>query len=96
MTSALRRLLAAYGDTPLYREAVERLLFHQLDEPGLEALATALADGELEIVASPATPFGAGALEPYRDLLKPPRPGSAILAAVARPPPGWRCRDAVA
>ena len=80
----LRRLLAAYGDTPLYREAVERLLFHQLDEPGLEALATALADGELEIVASPATPFGAGALEPYRDLLKPPRPGSAILAAVER------------
>ncbi|MDP6846206.1 MAG: DEAD/DEAH box helicase [Candidatus Poseidoniia archaeon] len=80
----LRRLLAAYSDTPLYREAVERLLFHQLDEPGLEALATALADGKLEIVASAATPFGAGALEPYRDLLKPPRPGSAILAAVER------------
>ena len=79
----LRRLLAAYGDTPLYSEAVERLLFHQLDEDGLEALVKSMETGELEIVPSAATPFGAGALEPYRDFLKP-RPGSAILAAVER------------
>ena len=79
----LRRLLAAYGDTPLYSEAVERLLFHQLDEGGLEALVKSMETGELEIAPSAATPFGAGALEPYRDFLKP-RPGSAILAAVER------------
>ena len=79
----LRRLLAAYGDTPLYTEAVERLLFHQLDEAGLEALVKSMEAGEFEIAMSAATPFGAGALEPYRDFLKP-RPGSAILAAVER------------
>ena len=32
----MRRLIEAYSDTPLYTEAIERFLFHQLDEEGME------------------------------------------------------------
>ena len=32
----MRKLVEAYSDTPLYTEAVERFLFHQLDETGME------------------------------------------------------------
>ena len=80
----LGRLVEAYRGTPLYTEAVERLLFHKLDEPGLEEFVTALQRGDIALRRSAPTPHGTAGLEPYRDYLKPPRPDAAVLEAVAR------------
>ena len=80
----MRRLIEAYSDTPLYTEAVERFLFHQLDEEGMEEFIEKINSGQVSVVLSPKTPHGYAGLDPYRDYLKPPKSDSSVVTAVRR------------
>ncbi len=80
----MRKLIEAYSDTPLYIEAVERFLFHQLDEEGMENFISKINEGEINVVLSPKTPHGHAGLDPYRDYLKPPKSDSSVITAVKR------------
>ncbi len=80
----MRKLIEAYSDTPLYTEAVERFLFHQLDEQGMEDFIANINEGKISVVLSPKTPHGFAGLDPYRDYLKPPKSDSSVITAVKR------------
>jgi len=80
----LKKLMEAYSDTPLYTEAVERFLFHQLDEKGMEEFIQQINSGDISIQLSPKTPHGHAGLDPYRDYLKPPKSDSSVVTAVKR------------
>jgi ATP-dependent Lhr-like helicase len=80
----MKRLIEAYYDTPLYTEAVERFLFHQLDENGMEKFITDINEGEITVILSPKTAHGHAGLDPYRDYLKPPKSDSSVVIAVKR------------
>ena len=54
----MRKLIEAYSDTPLYTEAVERFLFHQLDEDGMEEFISEINSGNISVVLSPKTAHG--------------------------------------
>ena len=80
----MRKLIEAYSDTPLYTEAVERFLFHQLDEDGMEEFISEINSGNISVVLSPKTAHGHAGLDPYRDYLKPPKSDSSVIIAVKR------------
>ena len=80
----MRKLIEAYSDTPLYTEAVERFLFHQLDEEGMEEFIENINTGKISVILSPKTPHGHAGLDPYRDYLKPPKSDSSVVIAVKR------------
>ena len=80
----MKKLMEAYSDTPLYTEAVERFLFHQLDENGMEDFIHQINSGDISIKLSPKTPHGHAGLDPYRDYLKPPKSDSSVVTAVKR------------
>tara|TARA_B100000579_G_scaffold309504_1_gene259149 strand:+ start:413 stop:3097 length:2685 start_codon:yes stop_codon:yes gene_type:complete len=80
----MRKLIEAYSDTPLYTEAVERFLFHQLDEKGMEDFIKSINSGKITVLLSPKTPHGYAGLDPYRDYLKPPKSDGAVVTAVKR------------
>jgi ATP-dependent Lhr-like helicase len=80
----MRKLIESYSDTPLYTEAIERFLFHQLDEKGMEDFITKINAGEISVILSPKTPHGYAGLDPYRDYLKPPKSDSSVIVAVKR------------
>ena len=80
----MRKLIEAYSDTPLYTEAVERFLFHQLDEEGMEEFIRNINSGKITVLLSPKTPHGYAGLDPYRDYLKPPKSDGAVVTAVKR------------
>ena len=80
----MRKLIEAYSDTPLYTEAIERFLFHQLDEKGMEDFIAKINAGEISVILSPKTPHGYAGLDPYRDYLKPPKSDSSVIVAVKR------------
>ena len=80
----MRKLIEAYSDTPLYTEAVERFLYHQLDEEGMENFIEGINSGEISVVLSAKTPHGYAGLDPYRDYLKPPKSDSSVVRAVRR------------
>ena len=80
----MRKLIEAYSDTPLYIEAVERFLFHQLDEQGMEDFIENINEGKISVVLSAKTPHGFAGLDPYKDYLKPPKSDSSVVTAVKR------------
>jgi len=80
----MKKLIEAYSDTPLYTEAVERFLFHQLDENGMEKFINDINEGEITVILSPKTAYGYAGLDPYRDYLKPPKSDSSVVIAVKR------------
>jgi len=80
----MKKLIEAYSDTPLYTEAVERFLFHQLDEKGMEKFIKDINEGEITVILSPKTAHGHAGLDPYRDYLKPPKSDSSVVIAVKR------------
>ena len=80
----MKKLIEAYSDTPLYTEAVERFLFHQLDENGMEKFINDINEGEITVILSPKTAYGYAGLDPYRDYLKPPKSDSSVVVAVKR------------
>ena len=80
----MRKLIEAYSDTPLYTEAVERFLFHQLDEQGMEDFIENINEGKISVVLSAKTPHGFAGLDPYKDYLKPPKSDSSVVTAVKR------------
>ena len=76
------RMLEAYRDSPLFTEAVERLLFNHLDENLLETFIDDLSSGKIILQKSNPTIYGSAGLDPYKDYLKPPKPSSEIIEAV--------------
>ena len=73
------RMLEAYRDSPLFTEAVERLLFNHLDENLLETFIDDLSSGKIILQKSNPTIYGSAGLDPYKDYLKPPKPSSEII-----------------
>ncbi|MDD1770351.1 MAG: DEAD/DEAH box helicase [Methanomassiliicoccales archaeon] len=76
------RLFEAYDQTPLYEEAVNRVLWEDLDLEGTARVVGEIADGKLEFEISPLTPIGRAGLQHSRELIAPQRADHRILMAL--------------
>ncbi len=76
------RLFEAYDQTPLYDEAVSRVLWEDLDLEGTIRVVKEIADDKLEFEVSALTPIGRAGLQHSRELIAPQRADHRILMAL--------------
>ncbi|MGD1061281.1 MAG: DEAD/DEAH box helicase [Methanomassiliicoccales archaeon] len=76
------RLFEAFDQTPLYDEAVNRVLWEDLDLEGTVAVVKDISDGKLEFDITPLTPIGRAGLQHSRELIAPQRADHRILMAL--------------
>jgi ATP-dependent helicase Lhr and Lhr-like helicase len=76
------RLFEAYDGTPMYDEAVARVLWEDLDLDGTAKVVRLIESGELRIEVTPLTPIGRAGLEHSRELIAPQRADHSILMAL--------------
>jgi len=76
------RLFEAYDGTPLYDEAVARVLWEDLDLEGTAKVVKLIESGELQVEVTPLTPMGRAGLEHSKELIAPQRADHSILMAL--------------
>lgn len=76
------RLFEAYDNTPLYDEAVARVLWEDLDLEGTVRVVKMIEAGELQLEVSGLTPMGRAGLEHSKELIAPQRADHSILMAL--------------
>lgn len=78
------RLFEMHKDTPAYREAVNKVLWDDLDIPNTERVLSMIADGEIEIVSGRVAPVGLEGVTRSKELMQPVRASHAILMAMKK------------
>jgi len=78
------RLFDLHKDTPAYREAIEKVLWEDLDIPNTEKVVKMIADGEIEMVAGRLSPIGLEGITRSKELMQPLRADHSILMALKR------------
>lgn len=81
-TISFNRLFEAYDATPMYDEAVARVLWEDLDLEGTMRAVRLIEEGALSIEITPLTPMGRAGLEHSRELIAPQRADHSILMAL--------------
>jgi ATP-dependent Lhr-like helicase len=76
------RLFDAYDGTPMYDEAVARVLWEDLDLEGTSKAVSMIESGEMQIEVTPLTPIGRAGLEHSKELIAPQRADHSILMAL--------------
>jgi ATP-dependent Lhr-like helicase len=76
------RLFDAYDDTPLYHEAVDRVLWEDLDLEGTVEVIQKVERGELQFEITGLSPIGRAGLEHSKELIAPQRADHSILMAL--------------
>lgn len=78
------RLIDAFKDTPLYREAVKKTLRDNMDIERTKSLLEKIQTGEIELVVSQSgiSPLGEAGLEKHKEFLSPDRVSHAVLMAL--------------
>jgi ATP-dependent Lhr-like helicase len=76
------RLFDAYDGTPMYDEAVARVLWEDLDLEGTSKAVSMIESGEMQIDVTPLTPIGRAGLEHSKELIAPQRADHSILMAL--------------
>jgi len=76
------RLFEAYEGSALFDEAVNRVLWEDLDLEGMMKVARSIESGELEVRLSPLTGIGRAVLIHSRELIAPQRADHSILMAL--------------
>ena len=76
------RLFDAYEDSPLFQEAVDRVLWEDLDLVGTVKVVQDISDGKAEFDICPLTPIGRAGLQHSKELIAPQRADHRILMAL--------------
>ena len=78
------RLFDLHKDTPAYREAIEKVLWEDLDIPNTEKIVKMIAEGEIEMVTGRLSPIGLEGITRSKELMQPLRADHSILMALKR------------
>lgn len=78
------RLAEAFEDTPLFEEAVRRVLWEDFDIEGTVAAMRRIESGEIELKVMGLTAIGRAGLQHSRELIMPQRADHSILMALKK------------
>lgn len=79
-----QRLFDLHRDTPAYREAVNKVLWEDLDIPNSERVVSMMASGEIEIVPGGISTIGLEGITRSKELMQPVRADHSILMALKK------------
>ena len=78
------KLFDMHKDTPAYTEAVNKVLWEDLDMENTEKVVSALADGTIELKVSRMSPIGMEGISRSKELMQPMRADHSILMALKK------------
>jgi len=78
------RLAEAFEDTPMFEEAVKRVLWEDFDVEGTMAAVRRIESGEIALEVMRLSPIGRAGLQHSRELIMPQRADHSILMALKR------------
>ena len=79
-----QRLFERHKDTPAYREAVDKVLWEDLDIPNTEKVVSMMADKEIEVVLGRISTIGLEGITRSKELMQPVRADHSILMALKK------------
>lgn len=83
-TIRFQKLLEVYEDTPLFKEAVDKVLWEDLDIEGTKRVLESVERGEIGFEISGISPIGRAGLRHTRELIMPRRADHSILMALKK------------
>ena len=83
-TIRFQRLAEAFEDTPLMREAMDKVLWEDLDLRATREVAGMIDRGEIEFEVCGISPFGRAGLQHSKELIMPQRADHSILMALKK------------
>ena len=78
------RLFELHKDTPAYREAINKVLWEDLDIPNTEKVVSMMANGEIELVTGRISAIGLEGITRSKELMQPVRADHSILMALKK------------
>ena len=78
------RLFDLHRDTPAYREAVDKVLWEDLDIPNTEKVVSMMSSGEIEVVPGGISTIGLEGITRSKELMQPVRADHSILMALKK------------
>ncbi len=78
------KLFEMHKDTPAYKEAVNKVLWEDLDIENSERVVSAMADGSISIKVSRMSPMGMEGITRSKELMQPMRADHNILMALKK------------
>ena len=78
------KLFKIHQDTPAYREAVDKVLWEDLDIENTERVVSMLHDGSIRISVSKMSPIGMEGITRSKELMQPARADHSILMALKK------------
>ena len=79
-----QRLFDIHRDTPAYREAVNKVLWEDLDIPNTEKVVSMIASGEIQMTAGTVSTIGLEGIVRSKELMQPVRADHSILMAMKK------------
>ncbi len=79
-----QRLFELHRDTPAYREAVDKVLWEDLDIPNAEKAVSMMASGEIRVVSGGISAIGLEGITRSKELMQPVRADHSILMALKK------------
>ena len=78
------RLFELHKDTPAYTEAINKVLWEDLDIPNTEKVVSMIANGEIELVTDRISKIGLEGITRSKELMQPVRADHSILMALKK------------
>ncbi len=78
------RLFEMHRDTPAYKEAVNKVLWEDLDIPNTEHVVSLMESGKIEMVLGGISPIGLEGITRSKELMQPVRADHSILMALKK------------
>ncbi|MBR4180952.1 MAG: DEAD/DEAH box helicase [Candidatus Methanomethylophilaceae archaeon] len=78
------KLFEIHQGTPAYREAIDKVLWEDLDIPNTEKVVSMIASGEIEVVMQTMSHIGLEGITRSKELMQPMRADHAILMALKK------------
>ena len=78
------RLFELHKDTPAYKEALDKVLWEDLDIPNTEKVVTMMANNEIELVTGRLSAIGLEGITRSKELMQPVRADHSILMALKK------------
>lgn len=78
------RLFDLHKDTPAYKEAINKVLWEDLDIPNTEKVVSMIANGEIELTTDRISKIGLEGITRSKELMQPVRADHSILMALKK------------
>ncbi len=78
------RLFELHKDTPAYKEAINKVLWEDLDIPNTEKVVSMIANGEIELITGRISAIGLEGITRSKELMQPVRADHSILMALKK------------